>query len=68
MRHEPKQLSLDDTPQRCWLAAKYRDSEQIEFRDAILMKTSRDPTIESGSPIRVYRFEENLGFRENKRR
>jgi hypothetical protein len=44
------------------------DSEQIEFRDAILMKTSRDPTIESGSPIRVYRFEENLGFRENKRR
>jgi hypothetical protein len=45
------------------------DSEQIEFRDAILVKTSReDPTIESGSPIRVYRFEENLGSRENKRR
>ena len=49
------------------------DPEQIEFdkkfdRDAVLVKTCRvDPTIESAPPIRVYRFDGKLWFREKLR-
>jgi hypothetical protein len=50
------------------------DPEQVEFekkfdRDAVLVKTCRnDPTIESGPPMRVYRFQDKLWFSEYKRR
>jgi hypothetical protein len=49
------------------------DPEQIEFdkkfdRDAVLVKTCRvDPTIESAPPIRIYRFDGKLWFREKLR-
>jgi hypothetical protein len=50
------------------------DPEQVEFnkkfdRDAVLVKTCRnDPTIASGGPMTVYRFEGKLWFNERRSR